>query len=140
MKRPNKIFSNLSITVCCSAKKNPVIIFTSLLCRERGQTGLVCTSAVEDYFGDVIKSMSSQDRKRNRTGSIISKQREPRRKCFLYRDVKKSMISSIVGKKMPRSMISGPMMAFSIPSQVIDDDTKINGITTTFASNVPPHT
>ena len=108
--------------------------------KERSQTGLVCVSAVEDYFNDIIKKheFTRPDKEKDRIDHMLTINAQTGNVFMAYRDVME-VNALINGWKATQKPVYDFIAADGIQHSiwVIDRDIVINSITQLFATQVP---
>ena len=107
---------------------------------ERTQTGLVCVSSVEDYFNDVIKKheFTRPEKEKDRIDHMLTIGAQTGNVFLAYRDVAgvNNLISEWKASHQPAyDFTADDNIRHTI--WVINDDEKINTITSLFATKVP---
>jgi len=121
-------------------EEKPCYYIYQLVMNGRSQTGLVCVSAVEDYFNNVIKKheFTRPEKEKDRIDHMLMIQAQTGNVFMAYRDEVK--INALVeGWKMANKPIYDFTATDGIQHKiwVIDRDIVINSITELFKTNVP---
>ena len=107
--------------------------------KERSQTGLVCVSAVEDYFNNIIKKheFTRPEKEKDRIDHMLTINAQTGNVFMAYRDVME-VNALINGWKATQKPVYDFIAADGIQHSiwVIDRDNIINSITQLFASQV----
>ncbi len=107
---------------------------------ERSQTGLVCVSSVEDYFNDVIKKheFTRPEKEKDRIDHMLTIGAQTGNVFLAYRDV--TDLNNLINEW---KVAHQPVYDFVADDKVqhtiwiVDDDAKINSITSLFSTKVP---
>ena len=106
----------------------------------RSQTGLVCVSSVEDYFNDVIKKheFTRPEKEKDRIDHMLTIKAQTGNVFLAYRDV--TDLNNLINEwKTSHRPVYDFVADDSIHHTIwiVDDDDKINSITSLFATKVP---
>ena len=107
---------------------------------ERSQTGLVCVSSVEDYFNDVIKKheFTRPEKEKDRIDHMLTIEAQTGNVFLAYRDVAElnNLINEWKASHQPvYDFVADDTIQHTI--WIVNDDDKINSITSLFATKVP---
>jgi uncharacterized protein (DUF1015 family) len=121
-------------------EEKPCYYIYQLVMEGRSQTGLVCVSAVEDYFTDVIKKheFTRPDKEQDRIQHMKTIKAQTGNVFLAYRDVMeiKALINGWKATQKPvYDFLAGDGVQHTI--WVIDRDIVINSLTQLFATKVP---
>jgi len=111
-----------------------------LVMNEKSQTGLVCVSSVEDYFNDVIKKheFTRPEKEKDRIDHMLAIEAQTGNVFLAYRDV--SDVNKLINDWKASCH---PVYDFAADDGIqhtiwiVNDDDKINSITSLFATKVP---
>jgi uncharacterized protein (DUF1015 family) len=111
-----------------------------LVINERSQTGLVCVSSVEDYFNDVIRKheFTRPEKEKDRIDHMLTIEAQTGNVFLAYRDVAElnNLINEWKATHQPvYDFVADDTIQHTI--WIINDDDKINSITSLFAAKVP---
>ncbi|MFI5130582.1 MAG: DUF1015 domain-containing protein [Chitinophagales bacterium] len=121
-------------------EEKPCYYIYQLIMNGRSQTGLVCVSAIADYFNNVIKKheFTRPEKEQDRINHIKTTRAQTGNVFLAYRDVKE--INDVINNwKKNNPPLYDFKAADSIQHTiwVIDNDEAISSITKTFAAKVP---
>ena len=107
---------------------------------ERSQTGLVCVSSVDDYFNDVIKKheFTRPEKEKDRIDHMLTIEAQTGNVFLAYRDVAglNNLINEWKASHQPvYDFVADDRIQHTI--WIVNDDDKINSITSLFATKVP---
>lgn len=123
-----------------SKEEKPCYYIYQLIMNGRSQTGLVCASAVQDYFDDIIKKheFTRPEKEKDRIDHMRTIKAQTGNVFMAYRDVME--VNALIGGW---KMTQKPVYDFTAEDGiqhtvwVIDRDVVINSITQLFSNNVP---
>jgi uncharacterized protein (DUF1015 family) len=107
---------------------------------ERSQTGLVCVSSVEDYFNDLIRKheFTRPEKEKDRIDHMLTIEAQTGNVFLAYRDVAglNNLINEWKASHQPvYDFVADDKIQHTI--WIVNDDDKINSITSLFAAKVP---
>jgi len=121
-------------------EEKPCYYIYQLIMNGRSQTGLVCVSSVDDYFGDVIKKheFTRPEKEKDRIDHMRTIEAQTGNVFLAYRDVME-VNALINGWKTTQKPVYDFTASDGIQHAIwiIDRDIIINSITTLFNTNVP---
>jgi uncharacterized protein (DUF1015 family) len=122
------------------AEEKPCYYIYQLVMNERSQTGLVCVSSVEDYFNDVIKKheFTRPEKEKDRIDHMLAIEAQTGNVFLAYRDVAglDTLINEWKASHQPvYDFVADDKIQHTI--WIVNDDDKINSITSLFATKVP---
>ena len=121
-------------------EEKPCYYIYQLIMNGRSQTGLVCVSSVDDYFGDVIKKheFTRPEKEKDRIDHMRTIEAQTGNVFLAYRDVME-VNALINGWKSTQKPVYDFTASDGIQHAIwiIDRDIIINSITTLFNTNVP---
>jgi uncharacterized protein (DUF1015 family) len=122
------------------AEEKPCYYIYQLVMNERSQTGLVCVSSVEDYFNDVIKKheFTRPEKEKDRIDHMLAIEAQTGNVFLAYRDVAglDTLINEWKASHQPvYDFVADDKIQLTI--WIVNDDDKINSITSLFATKVP---
>jgi uncharacterized protein (DUF1015 family) len=122
------------------AEEKPCYYIYQLVMNERSQTGLVCGSSVEDYFNDVIKKheFTRPEKEKDRIDHMLAIEAQTGNVFLAYRDVAglDTLINEWKASHQPvYDFVADDKIQHTI--WIVNDDDKINSITSLFATKVP---
>ncbi len=121
-------------------EEKPCYYIYQLVMNERSQTGLVCVSSVEDYFNDVIRKheFTRPEKEKDRIDHMLTIEAQTGNVFLAYRDV--AELNTLINEWKASHQ---PVYDFAADDTVqhtiwiVNDDDKINSITSLFAAKVP---
>jgi uncharacterized protein (DUF1015 family) len=122
------------------AEEKPCYYIYQLVMNERSQTGLVCVSSVEDYFNDVIRKheFTRPEKEKDRIDHMLTIEAQTGNVFLAYRDVAElnNLINEWKASHQPvYDFVADDKIQHTI--WIVNDDDKINSITSLFAAKVP---